>query len=266
MRNSGCCVPGPRSDHPARWRRGPPMANLRLMRPLPALHSSVSPCCAEVTRVPSGLNATDASLCPGRSGYFRCHTTRPLGISSSSSRWAVGTGEAGGEAVATATARRFPSVEGLGRHRPERREPRGDPGVGHHHVEPAEALNCRGDGLLQRPAVGDGGREADRSSVVELRRSGLRRLGLEIDNHDRGASRDECSGGLVADAARRARHEGALVFQVVVGISGSLTSLVRRAKPCLHALLRPRPAASRHDFTSGAGRPAVPARASAFAC
>ena len=61
--------------------------------------------------MPSGPNATDVSLCPGRSEGFRCQTTRPLGISSRSRRWAVGTGERGGEAVATATARRFPSGE-----------------------------------------------------------------------------------------------------------------------------------------------------------
>ena len=103
------------------------------------------------------------------------------------------------------------AVEALGRHRPERRASRGDPGVGDHHVEPAEPLHRRGNGLLQRAAVGDVGREADRASVVEPRRGGLRRLGLEVDDHDRGAARDERSCSLEADAARSAGHQRDLV-------------------------------------------------------
>jgi hypothetical protein len=76
------------------------------------------------------------------------------------------------------------ALEALPRHRPERRGPHGDPGVGHHHVEAAEPLHSCRHRPLQRSAVGDVGREAYRASAVELGRGGLGRVGVEVDDHD----------------------------------------------------------------------------------
>ena len=85
------------------------MVNRRSIRPLFAFQRSVSPCCADVTSSPRGVNSTCASFWPARSGYLRSHDSHP---SPHPSRSSLGDlyGDPGA-AVATATAMRLESGE-----------------------------------------------------------------------------------------------------------------------------------------------------------
>ena len=85
-------------------------------------------------------------------------------------------------------------IEALGGHRPERGRSRSDAGVGHDDVEPAEPLNTCGVVRC----------EADRARFVQMRGGSLRRR-IEIDDHDRGAARDEPSCRFKTDSPRGAR-------------------------------------------------------------
>jgi hypothetical protein len=106
------------------------------------------------------------------------------------------------------------ALEGLRHHRARRGAAGGDARVGHHHVEPAEALDRGGHRLLHGTAVGDVAGEADRVRP-DLGGRPLGVVPMEVDEHGTGAAPGHGVRRGEADATGRPRDEDDLAGEVV---------------------------------------------------
>jgi hypothetical protein len=105
----------------------------------------------------------------------------------------------------------------LARHRPRRRHRRRrDPGIGDGDVEPAEAVDDRGDGGEHPALVGDVGAEPEGPRPDPLRRL-ARLLGTEVEHRYQRPAQMQLPRRLEADPPSRTGNERHLAIEVVSG-------------------------------------------------
>jgi hypothetical protein len=102
----------------------------------------------------------------------------------------------------------------LGRHRPRGRPFGRDPGIRHRDVQTAEALDRLGDGGHHGAGVGDVGADPQRPLADPLRRL-ARLLGVEVEDHDRGAALVQLASRLESDPSRGAGDQRDFSVEVV---------------------------------------------------